>query len=88
MRPSLGYRGNRLLGFEGLGRRLVMQLYMAVTADKYELPRSIADSGAEMAKIVGITRSAVLHSVKRGRIVRAGWLKGCKIVRVAVDADE
>ena len=28
-------------------------LYMAVTADKYELPCFVADSGRELAKIVG-----------------------------------
>ena len=29
-------------------------LYMAVTADKYELPCFVADSGRELSKIVGI----------------------------------
>lgn len=30
-------------------------LYMAVTADKYELPCFVADSGRELSKIVGIS---------------------------------
>ncbi len=34
-------------------------LYIATTKDKYELPIAIADSGKELAKILGISKSSV-----------------------------
>ena len=32
---------------------MITRLYMAVTADKYELPIAVADSAAELARMLG-----------------------------------
>lgn len=45
-------------------------VYMAVTKDKYELPIAVADTTAELAKLVGVSRnainSAISHAKKKG----------------------
>lgn len=47
-----------------------MALYMVVTQDKYELPLAVADSPAELARMLGVKssviRSAISHSKKKG----------------------
>ena len=40
-----------------------MTLYMKVTRDKYELPVAVADTKAELARIVGVSLSAISHSL-------------------------
>ena len=42
-----------------------MTIYMAVTSDKYELPIAIADSGEELAKLLGVTRGSIYSYVSR-----------------------
>lgn len=45
-------------------------LYMKVSNDEYELPEAIADSIAELARIIGVKRnvisSAMSHAKKKG----------------------
>ena len=43
-----------------------MKVYMAVTADEYELPVAVVDSAAELAEIYGMTRESVLSALTRG----------------------
>jgi ribosomal protein L7Ae-like RNA K-turn-binding protein len=44
----------------------MMTLWMAVTADKYELPIAVADTGLELGRMLGISSSAITHAMKRG----------------------
>lgn len=39
--------------------------WMAVTADQYELPLVVADSSAELARLLGISQSTVLSQALR-----------------------
>ena len=45
-------------------------VYMLVTQDKYELPLAVADSIAELARIIGVKQnyisSAMSHAKKKG----------------------
>lgn len=41
-------------------------LYMAVTADRYELPLAVADSPRELAKIVGIPAKTINEMICKG----------------------
>lgn len=36
-----------------------MKLYMKVTNDEYELPLAVADTQEELAKLLGVSRTAV-----------------------------
>lgn len=47
-------------------------LYMKVTRDKYELPLAVADSPAQLARILGLhnsgmINSAISHAIHDGR---------------------
>lgn len=47
-------------------------IYMKVTRDKYELPLAVADSPANLARILGLKNankinSAISHSIHEGR---------------------
>lgn len=44
-----------------------MTLYLRVTNDKYELPVAVADSKAELARMVGVHQSALTHALKDAR---------------------
>lgn len=44
-----------------------MTVYEKVTRDKYELPLAVADSERELARILGISVSAVSHGLKKYR---------------------
>ena len=61
-----------------------MTVYMAVSTDKYELPRCVADSLREMAEYAQIQYTAVSKSVYRRSVLRRGPLKGCRIIRLEV----
>lgn len=43
-----------------------MTLYMKVSNDKYELPLAVADTGAELARMVGTTRGVVYSAISKG----------------------
>lgn len=40
-------------------------LYMLVTADEYELPLAVGDSLYDLARILGVSPSAISHSLHR-----------------------
>ena len=52
---------------------------MAVTSDQYELPVYIADTPMELAKIMGLTTTAV-----RGYVCREQRRYGLKFIKVEV----
>ena len=48
-------------------RYMKMILYIMVTRDKYELPLAVADTAAELARMVGVTTNAVLSGISKAR---------------------
>ena len=48
-------------------------LWLAVTADKYELPIAVADSAKELAAMCGVSTSTIISSAKRNN---SGTLSG------------
>lgn len=42
-----------------------MALYMAVTADKYELPLMVSNNGREMADIYGIKYENLMSQIRK-----------------------
>ena len=42
-----------------------MKIYMAVTADKYELPLAVSEDAGELARFCGITRGNVYVAVRK-----------------------
>lgn len=61
-----------------------MKVYMAVTADEYELPVVVVDSPAELAEIYGMTKDSVLSALTRGS--RRKNIKE-KFIRLEIDED-
>ena len=61
------------------------KVYMAVTADKYELPWFTADTVAEMAERLGVRPNSVHRLIHCGAVRRNGLLKGCRVIRVEVE---
>lgn len=55
-----------------------MTLYMAVTADKYELPLGVFIGTREMGKAYGVSRQTVQKYIRRGSI-RKGKEKFIKL---------
>lgn len=58
-----------------------MYLYLAVTADKYELPLGVYDSLAVMAREWGVSRETVRSAIRRNQ---DGRHTGRKFIRVEV----
>lgn len=44
-----------------------MKLYMRVTQDKYELPVAVADTQAELARMVGVRRRTITRALSEAR---------------------
>ena len=64
-------------------------VYMAVTADKYELPVAIADTGLGLARLLGLPRNRVHENISRG--VKWTMLsdgRKVKFIKVEVEDDE
>lgn len=58
-------------------------MYMAVTADQYELPIKWADSPQALAEMLGMTRQSVLSAVSRTKSnPNYGKRGGVKIIKV------
>ena len=55
-------------------------LYLLVTKDKYQLPLAVADSAAELARIIGVKQSTIVKSITHRR--------KSQYIRVYVDMDE
>lgn len=56
-----------------------MALYMAVTADKYELPLMVTNNGREMADIYGIKYESLMSQISKKC---SGKKLGVKFVKV------
>lgn len=64
-----------------------MKVYLKVTADKYELPIAIADTQAELARMLGMPKSNINSSFSK---LRSGKVKASSYVEVEIgdiDAD-
>lgn len=61
------------------------RLYMAVTADKYELPQYITDTRKEMAEYLGTSSKSLGRTICLGCVRKREPLKGCRIIRVEVE---
>ena len=57
-------------------------LYMIVTADKYELPLFVSDSCVELSKITGKGINNIYSSISKDK---PGTRNGYKFVRVPLD---
>ena len=44
---------------------MCMRIWMAVSADQYELPLAIGDTAEELARALGVTRFAVYQTRRR-----------------------
>lgn len=51
------------------------KLFMMVTSDKYELPLAVADSLAELAKMVGVKAQSIRSAINH---YESGRIKTCK----------
>lgn len=60
-------------------------LWMAVTADEYELPLCVTDTAAELAAKYNTTKSNVTSSICAGK---TGRYRGYKFVKVKEIDDE
>lgn len=61
-----------------------MPMYMAVTADKYELPLFVADTARELAEHFGVSTITVYSAISKGL---SGTKNGYRFVKVC-DEDE
>lgn len=53
--------------------------YMAVTADRFELPLAVCETAGELARAMGVRESTVFSSLNRGS---SGKKRGWRIVKV------
>ena len=56
-----------------------MFVYMLVTEDKFELPLAIADSAAELARMLGVDVNLIYSAVSKAK-KRGGRSKYVKVV--------
>ena len=64
----------------------VKQVFMAVTADEYELPVCVSDSCAEMARKLRIDRGAIYNSINHPD-KHTGKHTGIKFLKVSIEGD-
>lgn len=57
----------------------VKYYWLAVTADKYELPLAVADTAKELGKMVGLSRNTIETCAYRGI---SGSQKGRRYIKV------
>ena len=66
-----------------------MTLWMAVTADKYELPLAVADTGIELARMLGISSSVISRSLEGSNYRKCiGRNNNRKYIKVQIEEDE
>lgn len=58
-----------------------MKLYMAVTADKYELPVAVEENAQMLARKYGVGKNEIYEYISRGNIRKKN---GVKFVRIEV----
>lgn len=42
-------------------------LYIRISPDRYELPEAVADSPAELAKMLGVKRQSISRTLTKGK---------------------
>lgn len=62
-----------------------MKLYLQVTKDKYELPLAVAETGAELARMIGVNANTIHSTICKTNQVGD---RRCSYVAVEVDDDE
>lgn len=62
-----------------------MTLWIRVSDDKYELPIAVADTAAELARMLGVKRNTILSAACNER---AGRIKNSCYKKVVIDDDE
>lgn len=62
-----------------------MKVWLAVTADKYELPLAVFSTAGELGRWAGLSRNTVESTASKKL---SGRNKGYKIIKVEVDANE
>ena len=62
-----------------------MIVYMAVSADEFELPKAIGDSIQELSEILGLHRSTLYSSMQRNSTILN---YGFKIIKVEIEEGE
>lgn len=62
-----------------------MKLYLAVTADKYELPVCVADSAAELGACLGRKREHILKTISNHK--KRPPTKGLKLIKITCEDD-
>lgn len=53
-------------------------MWVKVTKDEYELPEAVADTAAELAKMLGVSKNAICSSVyhfRKGNIKKTPYRK-------------
>lgn len=58
-------------------------VYMKVTNDEYELPEAIADTIAELARIIGVKRNVISSAMSHAR--KKGFK--CSYVKVVIESE-
>ena len=61
---------------------MVKNLYMAVTADKYELPIAIEDTPGKLAERINIKQSSILTAIA---LKRSGRNRGIKFIKIQLE---
>lgn len=56
-------------------------VWMAITHDEYELPVAVADTAAELGRILGVTENAIYSGLSNSK--RKGYKS--KYVKVVID---
>lgn len=59
-------------------------VWIAVSQDEYELPIAVADSGTELAEILGIDKRTIFSTRSH---YKDGTLKSCRYHKIEVDDD-
>ena len=63
-----------------------MKLYIAVTADRYELPICVTDNVPSLAKMLGVKTNSLHTQLSRGE-ERTGGKSGYTVMKVEVEDD-
>lgn len=63
----------------------MINVYMAVTTDKYELPIAVADTVKELSELTGTSKNAISSAICKKK---SGRISGKKFIRVEIDETE
>jgi len=65
-----------------------MKLYVAVTADEYELPLYVETSASALARILGITKDNLFRSIQKHRRTKTASGEFVRIERVVCEDED